>query len=182
MKIISGTLGLGIKRKHLYEGVKPEKVVDFGSLKKVAIVSAVGGLNPNYNIGDIVILEDMISLFCPSSVKNFQNLSKPFDSELRQKAMSYCFLHDIPCHLGTYVFVKGPHYETNADLRILRGMGADVVGMSMVPEVMLANSKGIKVLGLCVVTDLAFGECSHSIVLKESKKMMPVIEKLVKSL
>lgn len=186
MKIVSGTLDLGgIKRLHLYEGGSASGVVRFGNEKAVVIVSAVGALNSEYQVGDIVVLSDMITLFCPSPLEGatFQDLSAVFDKDLQEKAIDYLVKNGIPHRAGAvHVFCRGPHYETPADKIALQYLGADVVGMSMTPEVILAAHKGIAVLGLCVVTNLAFVKHDHEDVKAQAEKAIPIIQDLVKQL
>lgn len=182
-KVITGSL-FGKKliilsgRFHTYEGyssfevTKTVRYLHKQGVKKIIITSASGALNPKYNVGDLVILQDVITLFCQSPLgsNQFQNLSEPFDKELMKKAQKAAAQTDLNTQKGVYVYMKGPHYETFSDKMALRFLGADVVGMSTVPEVIMANHLGMKVLGLSLATNLAFVKHDHKEVLAAGKK------------
>lgn len=180
--IISGTVDLPhikdvvmIKRKHMYEGYTPSECGQEEILKTVdrlIVVSAAGALNPDYGVGDIVLLNDLVTLFCPSPLSgfNFVDLSSPFDQEMSDRVMSLCDRQ------GSYAFTKGPHFETFADKKVLQNLGADSVGMSMVPEVIMANYLKIPVIGLAVITNLAFVKHAHADVLRESQNAKSKLE------
>jgi len=198
-KIISGTL-YGKKviilsgRFHTYEDyttsevVKTVKYLHRQGVKKIIITSAAGALNPKYNIGDLVVLNDLITLFCPSPLggAKFQNLSKPFNQSLINKAQVSALEADLSIQKGVYVYQRGPHFETFADKMALRFFGADVVGMSTVPEVIMANHLGMEVLGLSIVTNLAFIKHDHREVLKavknKEKKLQTFFIELLKNI
>ena len=142
-------------------------------VETVLLTNAAGGLNPDYRIGDIVCLNDHINLaglvgFHPLRGPNedefgvrFPPLSDAYDISLRQLVhQSWKELrHQAPSsrriHEGVYAFVGGPSYETRAECRLLRGLGADLVGMSTVPEIVVARHSGMKVLALSLVTNNA---------------------------
>lgn len=172
-------------RFHTYEGytsdeaTKTVRYLHDQRVKKIIITSASGGLNPEYKVGELVILNDIISLFCqsPLSGMQFQNLSKPFSPEMKDKALKAANHARIPSQNGVYVYMKGPHFESFADKKALRILGADVVGMSTVPEVIMANHLGMDVLGLSLVTNLAFVEHSHKEVLNAAKNQEKSLKK-----
>ncbi len=183
-EVIKGRLGKSeliilSGRFHIYEGYSPQeavKTIDYlhsQKVKKVIITSACGALNPKYSVADLVIHSDMISIFCPSVLKGakFQNLSAPYNAGLIAQAQKAAALSGLDFHKGVYVYQRGPNYETFADKMALRVLGADVVGMSTVPEVIKANYFGMEVLGLSLVTNLAFVKHNHKEVLLAGKKM-----------
>lgn len=165
-------------RFHLYEGYSPEQVTrPLAWLKNrgvtdLIITNAVGGLNPKYRVGDFVILSDMITLWAPTPLigPKFQDLSAAFDPRLRQLADSQAKKLNLRRHQGVYCYCHGPQFETPADKRAMIALGADVVGMSNVPETIMANYLGIRVLGLALVTNLAFVKHSHREVLAQAEK------------
>lgn len=175
-------------RLHRYEGYESEKVTRpiqaFSNLgvKNLILTSAAGGLNTAYKVSDIVVLSDLITIFCESPLKGdkFQDLSSPFDKSLRKKANLVCKKEKISSQSkGVYIYLHGPHYETFSDKKALRILGADCVGMSMVPEAIMANYLRLNVLGLSCITNLAFVEHSHKEVLTESKKKNKDMSKLL---
>lgn len=160
-------------RFHTYEGYTSYQSTELvrylkeQGVTRLIVTSAVGGLNPSYAIGDLVVLSDMITLFCPSPFEKaqFQDLSQPFSPHLQDIARKTAKELGMPVQNGIYAYMKGPHYESFADKKALRLLGADVVGMSTVPEVMMANHLGMEVLGLSLVTNLAFVKHDHKEVL-----------------
>ncbi len=157
-------------RFHIYEGfdsqdvVKPIQAFSKLGIKNLVITSASGGLNNNFKVGDIVVLSDILALFCKSPLvgDQFQDLSQPFDNDLRNKVIKYATQNNIPFQKeGIYAYVRGPHFETFSDKKALKSLGADCVGMSTVPEVIMANFLGLTTLGLSCVTNLAFVKHSH---------------------
>lgn len=181
-------------RFHTYEGYSSSQVIktiqflhDQG-VKRVIITSASGSLNPKYQVGDLVILNDVITLFCQSPLTGaqFQNLSQPFSQKFIESAEKAAVEAEISFQKGVYIYMKGPHYETYSDKMALRFLGADVVGMSTVPEVIMANYLGMDILGLSLVTNLAFVKHDHKEVLKAVKNQEPKLQnfflKLIKSL
>jgi purine-nucleoside phosphorylase len=131
---------------------------------EVLIVSnACGGMNPQYAKGDLMIIEDHINLMGDNPLigKNderlgprFPDMCQPYDRRLLTSARRVALEERIPCQQGVYVAVTGPNLETRAEYRFLRGIGADVVGMSTVPEVIVAVHAGLRTLGVSVVTDM----------------------------
>ena len=178
-------------RFHIYEGHSAEKATEpIRLLKKLGIenlitTAACGGLNPKYQVGDFVILNDLLTLFAPTPLvgPKFQDLSKIYDIRLQQLAAVALTELQLNFHQGVYVYYHGPQYESPADKKALRILGADVVGMSTVPETIMAKHLGLKVLGLAFVTNLAFVKHDHKDVLaqseKASAKMSSLLEKIV---
>lgn len=160
--IYSGTLNIEnrIPRKHIYEGWTEYDIEkDIKGADKLYIVSAVGSLNPHLKVGDIVMVKDLITLFYQSwrIGAEFTDMSKPFNEEMQNSILKrYPSMKQV-----THVFMRGPRYETYADNKALMALGGDVVGMSMLPEVIVANKLKIPCVGLCVVTDDPFAYHSH---------------------
>jgi len=156
-------------RFHRYEGYPlsqitlPVRVMHALGVQLLIVSNASGGLNPAFGSGDILVLEDHINLMFGSPLRGphaealgprFPDMSRPYDPELIEQALELARRHDFPAHRGVYVALTGPNYETRAEYRFLRAIGGDVVGMSTVPEVIVAVQCGLKVLALSVVTNL----------------------------
>jgi purine-nucleoside phosphorylase len=155
-------------RFHYYEGyemadvVFPLRVMKLIGIKKLIVTNAAGGLNEDFEAGDLMLIEDMISLFPdnPLHGKNregfgprFPDMSEPFDLSWLEKTKSEALRLGIKLKTGTYIGLQGPKLETKAEIRYCRIIGGDAVGMSTVPEVIAANHMGIKVLGISVITN-----------------------------
>jgi purine-nucleoside phosphorylase len=129
----------------------------------LVISGACGGLDPTMAPGDLVLLDDQINLMGDSPLvgpnleelgPRFPDMSEPFDRELQERALRAAEVRDIRLHRGVYAAVVGPQLETRAEYRMLRTLGADIVGMSTVPEVIVARHMDMRVLGVTIVTDL----------------------------
>lgn len=156
-------------RFHLYEGYPlkqitlPVRVMKELGAKLLIVSNAAGGMNPNFECGDIVVIEDQINLMGDNPLiginddrlgPRFPDMSQPYDLKLVNQALSIARKQDIVAHKGVFVAVSGPNLETRAEYRFLRMIGADVVGMSTVPEVIVAVHCGLRIVGFSVVTDL----------------------------
>ena len=173
-RLICGTLhGLPVMamegRFHMYEGYAlkqitlPVRVMKSLGAKLLVVSNACGGMNPNYREGDVMVIEDHINLMGDNPLiginddrlgPRFPDMSQPYDAELIQRALSVARREDIVAHQGVFVAVSGPNLETRAEYRFLRSIGADVVGMSTVPEVIVAAHCGLPVVGFSIVTDM----------------------------
>jgi len=155
-------------RFHRYEGYSlqqvtfPVRVLRALGASTLVVSGAVGGMHPLWNLGDLALLSDHINLMGDSPLigpnddslgPRFPDMSAPYDAALRATAHKAALELGLPLREGVYVAVTGPALETRAEYRMLRAMGADVVGMSTVPEVIVAVHGGMRVLGITVVTD-----------------------------
>jgi len=174
-------------RFHIYEGytaqqvTKPLLYLKKLGVKNLIITNAVGGLNPKLKVGDFVILNDFFTLMAPTPLvgPEFIDLSQAFNLQLIKLAQIQAKKLNLRHSLGVYAYCHGPQFETPADKRALKILGADVVGMSNAPETIMANYLKMKVLGLACVTNLAFVKHSHQEVLAESKKAASNMTKLL---
>jgi purine-nucleoside phosphorylase len=156
-------------RFHRYEGYSlqqvtfPVRVLRALGAKTLIVSNACGGLHPLWSTGDVMLIADHINLLGDSPLvgpnddrlgPRFPDLSAAYDAELRTLARSVATERGIVLREGVYVAVTGPNLETRAEYRALRSLGADVVGMSTVPEVLVAVHAGMRVLGLSIVTDM----------------------------
>ncbi|MBM3450493.1 MAG: purine-nucleoside phosphorylase [Armatimonadetes bacterium] len=186
-------------RAHFYEGyamhevVFPVRVLWALGCRTLIVSNAAGGLNPAFAAGDLMILTDhlnfqgtnpLIGLNDESLGPRFPDLGRPYDPDFVALARSAAAAEAMPIREGVYVAVTGPSYETHAELRMMRGVGGDAVGMSTAPEVIAARHLGMRVLGLSAIANVATGDqtttVTHEEVLAASKALEPRFVRLVR--
>ena len=161
-------------RFHFYEGYSmqqvtfPVRVMKLLGVHTLLVSNACGGLNPEFKISDLMVINDHISLFLPANPligkhipefgDRFPDMCDPYDQVLINRALAIATENNIPVHQGVYASVSGPQLETRAEYRLLRQIGADVVGMSTVPEIIAARQMNIRCFGLSVITDMGIAE------------------------
>lgn len=209
-KLIFGELG-GRKvvamqgRFHYYEGYDmkqvtfPVRVMKFLGIKTLFVSNASGGVNPDFEIGDLMILDDHVNLFPTNPLigKNedslgprFPDMSEPYDHKLIAKAKEIAKENNIKVQTGTYAGLSGPCLETPAEYRYIRNIGADAVGMSTVPEVIVARHMGIPCFAISIITDLGVPgkivkvthEDVQHVASEAEPKMTIIMRELVKAL
>jgi len=169
-------------RFHFYEGynatqvVYPIRVLRLLGVQNLLLSNAAGGVNPNFKVGDLMIIKDHISLFTinPLIGKNeealgtrFPDMSEPYAFDFIEKAKVIATANQIHVHEGVYVGVTGPTFETKAEYKLIKNVGGDVVGMSTVQENIAAVHCGMKVFAMSVVTDLGIREDNNVITHEE---------------
>ena len=186
-------------RFHLYEGYDakevtfPVRVLGSLGVSRLLISNAAGGMNPLYRRADLMLITDHINLQGANPLigeniedwgPRFPDMSDPYDEGLRNIAREVALENGIELRQGVYVSVVGPNLETRAEYRFLRGIGADAVGMSTVPEVIVANHMGIKTLAISVITDECFPDALEPIniedVIAAASKAEPSLTQIMK--
>lgn len=204
-KLIFGKLGdkdiMAMQgRFHFYEGYLmkevtfPVRVMRELGIKTLFVSNAAGGMNPDFEIGDLMIITDHINFFPehPLRGKNieygprFPDMSEAYNKELIRKANEIAAEKGIKVQHGIYIGTQGPTYETPAEYKMFRILGADAVGMSTVPEVIVANHCGIRVFGISVITDLGVEgkivEVTHEDVQKAADQAQPLMTTIMREL
>ena len=192
-------------RFHYYEGYTmqqitfPVRVMKFLGVETLLVSNACGGMNPKYRRGDVMIMVDHINMLGDNPLigKNeddlgprFPDMSEPYSYELIELAEKIALENHIKVQKGVYIAVPGPNLETRAEYRFLRATGADVVGMSTIPENIVANHMGMKVLGISIVTDECFPDSLKPVnveeiiatAMKAEPKMTLIMKELIKRL
>ena len=204
-KLIFGKLGdkdiMAMQgRFHFYEGYAmtevtfPVRVMRELGIRTLFVSNAAGGMNPAFEIGDLMIITDHINFFPehPLRGKNipygprFPDMSEAYSQELIRKADQIAAEKGIKVQHGIYIGTQGPTYETPAEYKMFRILGADAVGMSTVPEVIVANHCGIRVFGISVITDLGVEgkivEVTHEDVQKAADAAQPLMTTIMREL
>jgi purine-nucleoside phosphorylase len=186
-QLVCGTLaGQGViameGRFHLYEGYTaaqvtfPIRVMKELGCRYLIVSNACGGLNPLYRKGDVMVIEDHINLLGHNPLigsnderlgPRFPDMIEPYDQALQALALGAALEANLPIQRGVYVAVTGPNLETRAEYRFLRTIGADVVGMSTVPEVIVAVHCGMRTLGFSIVTDMCLPDALKPVSIEE---------------
>ena len=204
-KLIFGKLGgkdiMAMEgRFHFYEGYDmkevtfPERVMYELGIETLFVSNASGGMNPNFVIGDLMIIDDHINFFPehPLRGKNFPtgprfpDMHEAYDKQLRDLADQIAKEKGIRVVHGVYVGVSGPTFETPAEYKMYHRLGGDAVGMSTVPEVIVARHCGIKVFGMSIITDLGLEdqpvEVSHEEVQVAANKAQPLMTEIMREI
>lgn len=188
-------------RVHLYEGYTPQEIImpirlmkQMGA-SKLILTNASGGINKKFNAGDFMLIDDHISMFVDSPLigKNdenigvrFPDMSNAYDKELKSIIKKVAMNNNIELKQGVYVQLKGPQFESPAEIKALAIIGADAVGMSTVIESIAANHCGMKVCGISLITNLACGILDKPLTSEEvtdtANKVAPNFEKLIKEI
>jgi purine-nucleoside phosphorylase len=188
-------------RFHYYEGYDmkqitfPVRVMKLLGITKLFVSNASGALNPAFKKGDLMIIEDHINMQTDNPLRGrnddslgprFPDMSQPYNKELIVRALDIAKKNNITCHTGVYVSVNGPNLETRAEYRFLRNIGADAVGMSTVPEVIVANHMSLPVFAISVLTDEGFPETLKVVsldeIIKTAQEAEPKMTKILKDL
>ncbi len=192
-------------RFHFYEGYPlqqitlPVRVIKALGCEVLVVSNACGGMNPQYGKGDLMVIEDHINLLGDNPLigKNddrlgprFPDMSQPYDRELIKLARQIALEEGIQCHQGVFVAVPGPNLETRAEYRFLRSGGADVVGMSTVPEVIVAVHCGLRSVGFSIITDMCLPDALEPASVEDiiatanvaEKKLRVIVRRLIERL
>jgi purine-nucleoside phosphorylase len=203
-QLVCGTLGgqtvVAMEgRFHYYEGYTlqqitfPVRVMKALGCSVLITSNACGGMNPQYRSGDIMLIEDHINLLGdnpligpndPRLGERFPDMCFAYDRELLEKARQAAQAENLPVQQGVYVAVSGPNLETRAEYRFLRTIGADVVGMSTVPEVIVGVHGGMRNVGFSVITDMCLPDALHPVSLAQivatANEAEPKLRRIVK--
>lgn len=188
-------------RFHLYEGHSaqdaslPVRLMRALGADTLVVTNAAGGVNPTFEVGDVMLIEDQINFMFDNSLiginddnlgPRFPDMSAPYDPEFMKLAISAARQGDFTLHRGVYLAMLGPTYETRAEYRMARHLGADAVGMSTVPEVVAAGHADMRVLGLTTITnigspDAPTGAEGHAVV-DAAKTAAPKLSHIIKTI
>lgn len=187
-------------RVHYYEGysmqdvVLPTRLMKMMGAKVLFVTNASGGVNPSFSAGDFMLITDQIANFVPSPLigANFENLgtrfpdmSEVYDKDLREIVVNTAKSLDIKLQQGIYIQLTGPNFESPAEVRMCRTLGADAVGMSTACETIAANHAGMKIVGISCVANLGCGltenPLTHKEVMEAADKAAPLFKKLIRA-
>ncbi len=188
-------------RAHFYEGYSmseatfPVRVLGLLGIRGLIVTNAAGAINLGLTPGDLMLITDHINMMGTNPLigrnldelgSRFPDMSEPYDRHLRDLALRASQRCGIPLHQGVYIGLTGPSYETPAEIRMCRMLGADAVGMSTVPEVIVANHMGIKVLGISCITNMATGilgqKLAHREVMETTARMKGKLAALLREM
>ena len=188
-------------RFHYYEGYTMQeitlavRVMKLLGVEKLLVTNAAGGVNLNFEPGDFMIITDHINLMGDNPLRGeniaefgprFPDMSEPYKNELIEKAEQSAKENSLAIRKGVYAGMSGPSFETPSEIRYLRNSGADAVGMSTVPEVIVANHMDLDVLGISCITNMAAGilpqPLNHEEVIEITEKVKPQFKKLVRNI
>ncbi|MFN0123726.1 MAG: purine-nucleoside phosphorylase [Blastocatellia bacterium] len=186
-------------RFHFYEGYSMEEVTlpirSFGALgvRRLVLTNAAGGVNTTFRAGTLMLITDHINLMLASPLRGhhddrlgarFPDMTEVWSREYRRLAMQTAGEIGLPLEEGVYLALRGPNYETPAEVRMLRVLGADAVGMSTVPEAIVARQMGMKTLGISLITNAAAGvvegEINHEEVMSAGQKVAARFSELLR--
>ena len=202
-RFVAGTLEgkrvlLQAGRFHFYEGhpaavvAGPVRVAAHLGVERAVFTNAAGGIDPRFGPGTLMLIEDHINFMGRSPLVGpvlegevrFPDMTTAYDAEYRETARRVALERGIPLERGVYAGVLGPNYETPAEIRMLGRLGATAVGMSTVPEVIVARGRGMRVLAVSLITNAAAGisleELSHEEVLEAGREAAPRLESLIR--
>lgn len=193
-------------RVHYYEGYRmgqltlPVRVMQRLGVDTIILTNAAGGLNPDFQAGDLMLIRDHLNFLGLSGLNplrgpndddvgpRFPDMTAPYDAELRHLAQDVAREQSVTLREGVYAYVAGPSYETPAELRFLLTVGADAVGMSTVPSVVVARHGGMRVLGISTITNMATPDpepgqqTTHEEVLEVGQIVVPRLTRLIHGL
>lgn len=188
-------------RVHVYEGYSieevafPARVLGCLGIRRLIVTNAAGGIHSAFHPGDLMLITDHINLMGMNPLigpnldemgPRFPDMSEAYDIGMRNIALEAAKQKKIPLHQGVYLGLPGPSYETPAEIRMCRVLGADAVGMSTIPEVITANHMGIGVLGICCITNMAAGilprRLTHEEVMDTAQRMSGKLQSLLRSI
>ena len=193
-------------RVHFYEGYSmqqvtlPMRLMQRMGIHTVILTNAAGGINPAFHAGELMLINDHINLIGmagqnplrgpndPSFGLRFPSMTRVYDAQLRALALATAARLQIPLRQGVYMCLAGPCFETPADIRFLRAIGADAVGMSTVPEAVVARHGGMRVLGISTISNMAIddidseAETTHQEVLETGKLVVPRLTTLLQAI
>ncbi|AOW20276.1 purine-nucleoside phosphorylase [Urechidicola croceus] len=179
-------------RFHFYEGYSakeltfPIRVIKFLGANNLIVSNAVGGVNPKYKVGDIMIIKDHINMLPDHPLRGFNDerfgprfvdMHEPYSIEMMEFMESIALKNKIFLHKGIYLVLQGPTFETPAEYKMVSLMGADVVGMSTVPEIIVARHMNMVCLGLSVITDLGVEGRIEEVSHEEVQRVAKIAEK-----
>jgi len=185
-------------RVHIYEGYSsaeaafPARVLGALGIRQLIVTNAAGGINTSFNAGDLMLITDHINMMGTNPLigpnidelgPRFPDMSKAYDPGMREVAWDVARQQGIVLREGIYIGLSGPNYETPAEIRMCRALGADAVGMSTVPEVIVANHMGVRVLGISCITNMAAGilpgKLSHKEVVDATHRVSETFQSLL---